>query len=137
MSYDTSNHDMSLRVLRITRAIRASCNDMEEATEYGAYGVALLAVARVVGATFAERSYKGPGYDFHLLPPGAAQPADPDDIFGNKWALEVSGTLAGGTTEARARMRKKRKQVAEAKKAQPTLVAIVEFSEPAAIIEMQ
>lgn len=132
-----AEHRWTVGVHKIDKAMRATFADLPDATEHGAYGVALLAAARHLGATFAQRMYKGPGFDFLLYPPGAAGATDPDDIFGGTWALEVSGILQGSTADVDARLRTKRKQVRRARQLQPTYVAIVEFSEPSTLLELQ
>jgi hypothetical protein len=90
-----------------------------------------------LGATIADRSFKGTGFDFHLNPPGGSAYVDPDDIFAGKWALEVSGILVGDAATVLARLNQKRSQVAAATKLLPTLVAIVEFSEASTILDLQ
>ena len=40
--------------------------DLQEATEWGAYGVALLLVRQLTGATTIERSAKGGGFDWWI-----------------------------------------------------------------------
>lgn len=139
LRYTDTKSERTLRVQAhvITRAVRATFNDLQDATEHGAYGVALLTAALEMGATLAERSYKGPGFDFHLYPPGLGTSLDPDDIFSGTWALEVSGLLQGTAADVDGRLREKRRQVASAAKIQPTLVAIVEFSEPSTTLELQ
>ena len=125
-----------LKTLRVTKAMRATYADLQDATEHGAYGIALLAAGRRLGATLAQRAYKGPGFDFFLQPPGGTSAVDDDDIFAGKWALEVSGSLRGGRKEVHARLREKRSQVASASADRPALVAIVEFSEPSTTLEL-
>lgn len=109
--------------------------DLQDATEFGAEGVALLVAAKAYGATFHARSFKGPGFDFYLTKPSAT--SDPNDIFGEAWALETTGILKGGPDEIKARLRVKRKQVAQAAREGETWVAVVEFSQPCAIFERQ
>lgn len=130
LSIDVSVH-------QITAPIRAVYADTQDANEHGAYGLALLLAATQMGLVFAERSFKGPGFDFYLRAPGPARWADHDDIFGNRWGLEVSGILTGNASDIQRRQKKKRLQVAAAAKLLPVLVAIVEFSEPCAIFELQ
>lgn len=139
LRYSDSASEKRLRVAvhTITSAVRATFNDLQDATEHGAYGIALLTAAREMGAILAERTWKGPGFDFHLLPPGRKPNQDPDDIFGDNWALEVSGILEGTDADVAARLRQKRKQVAKAAKVRPTLVAVIEFSEPSTTLELQ
>lgn len=128
---------VSVRTHNITRALLATYNDLQDATEHGAYGIALLSAARTLGATVAERSFKGTGFDFHLNPPGSGATTEPDDIFADKWAIEVSGILKGDAAKVEARLAEKRAQVADHAQLTKTLVAVVEFSEPYAILELQ
>ncbi len=137
LEHDGTTSSLSVRTHNITSALLATYNDLQDATEHGAYGIALLSAARVLGATVAGRSFKGTGFDFHLQPPGAGATSDPDDIFADKWALEVSGILKGDASKVAARLRDKRAQVADAAQLTTTLVAVVEFSEPYAILELQ
>ena len=41
-------------------------NDQEEATEYGATGIAVLLAKKLIGYTVVERSRKGTGFDYWL-----------------------------------------------------------------------
>lgn len=120
----------------ITEEMKRTFADLQDATEQGAYGVALVTAASQLKARFAGRSFKGTGFDFYLFAPEQSPLRDPDDIFGDKWGLEVSGILKGEHSEVQARLRKKRRQVAEAAKVHPVLVAVVEFSEPSAVFHL-
>lgn len=137
LEHGGTTSSLSVQTHNITSALLATYNDLQDATEHGAYGIALLSAARALGATVAERSFKGTGFDFHLHPPGAGATSDPDDIFADKWALEVSGILKGDASKVTERLREKRAQVADAAQLTTTLVAVVEFSEPYAILELQ
>jgi hypothetical protein len=99
--------------------------------------MALIIAARELGARFSERTWKGPGFDFFLQPPSSSRQNDADDIFGGRWALEVSGILNGDATDVASRLRQKRQQVLQASQWQRTLVVIVEFSEPSTVLELQ
>jgi hypothetical protein len=134
-SEGNTTRDLKVAGHAITPAIRRSFADLQDATEHGAYGVALIAAATQLRVQFAARSFKGTGFDFFLSPPGSPA-SDPDDIFSEKWGLEVSGILDGGEPEIRDRLKTKRRQVANATKLHPVLVAVVEFSEPAAIFQL-
>lgn len=136
LTHPSGEGQCRVKPLRVTRSMRATYADLQDATEHGAYGIALLSAASKLGATFAERSFKGPGFDYFLQPPGDTEPADDDDIFAGKWALEVSGSLRGGPQEVKARLREKRSQVAGAAAQRVALVAVVEFSEPSTTLEL-
>lgn len=127
---------VSVGVLGITKAIKATLGDPDDAAEHGAYGVALLAAAKHLGMRFVRRTYKGPGFDFYLTPPTDRGP-HPDDIFADVWGFEVSGIFGGDVSDVNKRLNRKRKQVADAVKLLPVLIAIVEFSQPVAIFELQ
>src|ERR1700730_18242184 len=45
---------------------RRSHNDIQEATERGAYGIAILIICDLTGMVVVERSAKGPGFDYWL-----------------------------------------------------------------------
>ena len=62
--------------------------DLQEATEHGAYGLAVLLVVRLAEVVVLERSWKGTGFDFWLGPKGPTAP-----LFQDKRCLEVSGIL--------------------------------------------
>ena len=132
---DGSAH-LRVSVHPISTAMKKTFADLPEATEFGACGVALLTGATQLGLRFGGRSYKSTGFDFFVAPPGTTL-ADPDDIFGGQWGLEVSGILDGDATTIRDRFKIKRRQVAEAVKIHPVLIAVVEFSEPCAIFELR
>ncbi|MCO4098736.1 MAG: hypothetical protein HEQ38_04875 [Gemmatimonas sp.] len=124
-----------MKIGKVTKSMASTYADLQDATEFGAEAVALLVAAKVYGAMFHARSYKGSGFDFYLTKSSAS--SDPNDIFCDAWALETSGILEGGPDEIRARIRVKRKQVAQAAREGETWVAVVEFSKPCAIFERQ
>ena|SRR5438132_5939693 len=67
---------------------RRSHNDLQEATERGAYGIAILIVCDLTGMVVVERSAKGPGFDYWL---GNEDEDDAsDELFAKEARLEVS-----------------------------------------------
>jgi hypothetical protein len=50
----------------VTEAMRRFWNDLEEATQQGAYAVAILLLHTLTGYTVIERSRKGTGFDWWL-----------------------------------------------------------------------
>lgn len=104
-------------------------NDLQEATERGACGIAILITKELTGKVVVERSKKGPGFDYWL--------GDEDDdlLFTGKARLEVSGILEGTTTEIHARVKQKKAQIAPSDHLAPGYVAVVEFSKPIAHVE--
>jgi hypothetical protein len=112
---------------------RRSHNDLQEATERGAYGVAILIVCDLTGMVVVERSAKGLGFDYWL---GNNDEEDGvDELFARKARLEVSGILSGTRSQAQARVRQKRQQVRPSDHLAPGYVAVVEFGTPIACVE--
>lgn len=63
----------------VTDVQRRTYNDLVEATEHGAYGVAIILLREITGKKAIDRSKKGPGFDYWI--------GDTDDyelIFRNK-----------------------------------------------------
>lgn len=90
----------------LTEKHHRSCADIQEATEYGAYGVAILVVRETTGKTVLERSAKGFGFDFWI-----GEEQDADLPFQGLARLEVSAILGGGEQHVMSRMRVKKTQV--------------------------
>jgi hypothetical protein len=111
--------------LEITLQMQSSWADIQEATEYGAAGLAILLVCPLVGLTVVQRSAKGTGVDYWL------GEQEDDYPFTNKARLEVSGILSGTASDRARRMREKQLQTASSHHSQvPAYIVIVEFSEP-------
>jgi hypothetical protein len=108
---------------------RRSHNDLQEATERGAYGIAILIVCDHTGMVVVERSAKGLGFDYWL------GDRDDDELFAGKARLEVSGILSGSRSQAQARVRQKREQMKPSAHLAPGYVAVVEFGTPIACVE--
>lgn len=112
---------------------RRSHNDLQEATERGAYGVAILIVCGLTGMVVLERSAKGLGFDYWL---GNTDEDDAgDELFSKIARLEVSGILSGTRSQAHARVRQKKEQVRPSDHLARGYVAVVEFSTPIACVE--
>lgn len=71
----------------VTEAMRRYWNDPDEASEQGAYALALLMLRSLTGLTVLERSRKGTGFDWWL--------ASQDNLFQAAARLEVSGIMRG------------------------------------------
>lgn len=98
-------------------------NDLQDATEFGACGVAIFLLKEQTGQIVVERSRKGTGFDFWL--------GKDDDLFLKaKARLEVSGILSGGEQEIRTRVNMKLKQISKTDGLLPGYIAVVEFSNP-------
>jgi hypothetical protein len=108
---------------------RRCYNDLQEATERGACGIAILLAKELTGKVVIERSKKGPGFDYWL--------GDDDDdlLFAGKARLEVSGILLGSSREIQARVKQKKTQIAPSNHLAPGYVAVVEFSKPTAHVD--
>ena len=102
---------------------RRAWNDSDEATEYGAAGVAVLLIERETGYSVIQRSDKGTGVDYWL-----GDASDPKYRFAAR--LEVSGIRSGDSGRARARIRQKLNQTRASDSAYgnlPAYVVVVEF----------
>lgn len=124
-----STDALQLDWLTVDEQQRRCYNDLQEATEWGACGVAILVVQALTGKVVVERSRKGPGFDYWL--------GEEDDnlLFSGKARLEVSGILAGTASELNARIKQKRSQVKPSDHLAPGYVAVIEFGNPAAHVE--
>lgn len=99
----TFSGSMALLRFPVDDQMRRRYADLQEATEFGACGVAILLARRLVGYTVVERSVEGTGFDYWL--------GHEDDLpFQNKARLEVSGILAGDDAQIAARARQKTEQ---------------------------
>ena len=109
---------------------RRCYNDLQEATEYGAYGIAILVVNALTGKIVIERARKGPGFDYWV------GDADDDLLFSGKARLEVSGILFGDARKINARVAQKKNQISPSNSLGPGLIAVVEFGHPIAHVEV-
>ena len=109
--------------------MRRAYEDLERATELGAYGVAILLVKDQTGLTAIRQSRKGTGFDYWLGPDGA----DDQLVFQNAARLEVSGILSGTDSQFLTRVKQKLKQTeASDNSGLPAYACVVEFSRPQA-----
>jgi hypothetical protein len=116
----------SLKWDEITEIHNHSFADEQEATEYGAYGVAAVIVLKLTGISHIARSAKGTGIDFWL-----GLGTDERGIFQSTARLEVSGILKGRDSRIAARKSTKLAQTARSDETSlPAYVAIVEFGRP-------
>ena len=99
--------------------------DRDEATEYGATGIAVLLVDHLTGERIIQRSRKGPdpGFDYWL--------GEGRDGFKNATRLEVSGIRQGSESQIRSRLSEKLRRMKESGGAHPAgYVFVTEFSRP-------
>jgi hypothetical protein len=102
--------------------------DAQEATEYGAYGVAILVALPLTRTSRVQRSAKGTGIDYWL-----GDGLDERGIFQRTARLEVSGILKGKEVEIAARLREKLVQIKQSDLTTlPGYVVIVSFATPEA-----
>jgi hypothetical protein len=115
--------------LPIDDQMRRCYNDLSEATERGACGLAILVIREITGKVVVERSKKGPGFDYWL--------GDEEDdlLFAGKARLEVSGILSGSSSQMRTRVKQKKEQIRPSDHLAPGYVAVIEFSEPTAWVD--
>jgi hypothetical protein len=99
--------------------------DDDEATEYGACGVAIVFMKALTGFSVVQRSWKTTGFDYWLG-------HDNSPLFQGKARLEVSGIRRGDDSQISSRARIKLGQVARSASRIPAYVVIVEFSRPTA-----
>ncbi len=110
----------------VTGQMKSSLADMQEATELGACGVAVLLVEKLTSLRVVERARKGTGFDYWL---GGED--DIDELFQGKKRLEVSGILRGNVTTLQARTQRKVRQTDRSDYlGLPAVVVVVEFSAP-------
>lgn len=112
---------------KVTDQQRRSHNDLQDATELGAYGLAIFFIRHHTGQVVVQKSRKGTGFDFWLG-------NDDGLLFQAKSRLEVSGILAGGDKEISSRIARKVKQMARSDGYLPGYVTVIEFSKPTARI---
>ena len=109
----------------VTEAKRRFWNDLEEATQQGAYAVAILLIRALTGYTVIERSRKGTGFDWWL--------GSEDNLFQGKARLEVSGILRGTKRRFNSRVKARLGQTKQSDNLSLTAyVVVVEFGTPRA-----
>ena len=108
-----------------TDQVRSTYADLQEATEFGAAGVAIATLNTFGGWIVIQRSRKGNGFDYWISKKD--QPSGP--LFQDCAPLEVSGILNGDEAELQRRVRIKKRQIAVAKTRRGK-VAVVEFGAP-------
>ena len=105
--------------------LEATYADLEEATEYGAYAVALVTAVKLTGIPYVERSAKGTGIDYWLTDSLEGAP------FRRAARLEISGILDGDEAAVTSRVSRKLKQTERSSGTSiPAYVAVVEFGRP-------
>jgi hypothetical protein len=124
------HNDLHMEWVPVDDQSRRCYADMQEATEWGACGVAILVVKEATGKLVVERSKKGTGFDYWL--------GDKDDDglpFAGTSRLEVSGILTGTKSQIDSRIRQKKEQIKPTDHLAHGFVAVVEFGTPIACVE--
>lgn len=104
---------------------RRCWNDLAEAVEHGAYGIAALLVAHHTPYEVVERSRKGTGFDYWL-----GQKGGDDVLFQHTARLEVSGIMRGDSSAISSRVKRKLKQTESSDGSLPAYVMVVEYGTP-------
>jgi len=128
----TGSHPSSgiLRWNSMSVGFRKTYADLQEATEYGACGIAIVVAVRLIGIPHVERSAEGTGIDYWL-----GHETDENGVFQRAARLEVSGILDGGESKISARLKKKLAQTTRSDRTLlPAYIAIVEFSSPETLL---
>ena len=103
-----------------------SWNDPENATEYGAVGIAILIAKKLTGYEIVRQSRKGTGFDYWMG-------MESEEGFTNKAGLEISGIRKGDVRSIKNRLRQKIRQTRRTEKSKLQLfVVVVEFGTPVA-----
>lgn len=107
----------------VTEQMRLCWNDLEYATEHGAYGVAFLVVLALTPFTVIKRARRGTHFDYWL--------GNKDSVlFQDKARLEVSGIRKGGSSDINTRAKQKLQRSEDSSNPLPMYVVIVEFGKP-------
>ena len=130
----------------VTAQSRRSRADLQEATEHGAAGIAILLAILEIGHTVILRSRKSTGIDYWLgddddsnassvekIVTAELQALLEDDALIVKGRMEVSGILQGNDSDIATRSREKLSQTnRSASSLLPAYVIVVEFGRPLA-----
>ncbi len=107
----------------VTPQIANTFADPDEATEWGACGIAIAVVAEMTEYTVVKRSVKGTGFDYWLG-------IENEPLFQRAARLEVSGIRHGDSSKLRARVKEKVEQTKRSDGTYPAFVVVTEFSTP-------
>jgi len=121
------NEEYNLTRINTTELSINSFNDLEEAVEFGAMGIAIAIINDQKGFVV-KRSWKGTGFDFW------AGKFSKNSRFLGKLRVEISGDLKGTDGEINSRLKKKLEQTEQsAHSKSPACAVIIEFSNPKSI----
>ena len=123
-----SESQFSLQWTAVTDQMKRSYNDLQDSTEFGAYGVALSLVRELTGMSAVLQMRKGPNSGFDYWINSAS-----DDMLQGASRLEVSGILRGTPSAIKERLKTKKKQTEKSDSTGlPAYSCVVEFSKPEA-----
>ena len=115
---------------KVTPQMRRTYNDLHDATEQGAVGIAILLIRSLTKFVVIERAMKRTGIDYWLGDASSKRSGLP---FQNKARLEVSGILQDAEGRFSSRMAAKNTQTMRSDSTGiPAYVVVVEFSTPKA-----
>lgn len=109
----------------ITEQIRNAWDDQQDATEFGACGLAFLLILELTKYTVIRRARKGTGFDYWL-----GTKNDTELPFQDTARLEISGIFKGDSSTIRARVNKKKQQTNPTDGCLPAYIVVVEFGQP-------
>lgn len=114
---------------RVTNRMRRTYSDFQEAVEWGASGVAAVAIEPLEHLTVYERSPKsGFGFDYFLIPLDTWADPDDDNFFADAThVLEVSGTLQNDERALDNRVTEKLRRLNSRRQVLPAFVLVVDF----------
>lgn len=105
---------------------RAAWANTIDATEAGAYALALAAVEARRGLAAVRRAHTKTGADYYLgLPGDRSEDLDAPILY----RLEISGTDSGAARDITARLRQKRQQARDGESDLPAIVSVVAFAQ--------
>lgn len=114
----------NLKRLEIDELSINSFEDLEEATQFGAMGIAVAIMHDQTGLRV-KRSWKGTGFDYWV------GNEETSSTFKNRLRLEVRGDLIGTDSEVNKRLREKLQQTKRSDDEDiPAYAIIVEFDSP-------
>ena len=119
------SESIKLRWEPVTDQMHRCWADDQEATEFGACGIAALLIHEFTDLTVTERSVKGTGFDYWLGTKSSEAP-----LFQEKARLEVSGIRNGDDFALRRRVKEKTEQTKRSDGTLPAYIIVVEFSTP-------
>jgi len=124
-------HNLPVHWPNITNQMLRCLNDPDEATEFGATGIAIMLIKKLIGFVAIQRARKGPGFDYWLG-------EDDQLLFQKKARLEVSGIRKGEASVVKSRVKKKLSQVTPSgNQGKPAYIVVVEFGQPLAEVRIK